>query len=165
MELLKFISTNEVIAQIISFLILFFILRKFFWRKALSFLDARRGKISQEIKDADKLKAEALQLAADYQAKLNNIEAEAHKRIQEAISEGRKIDDQIRKKAYEEAQDIINNAKASIRHELSLAKEQLKEEIVDLTIEATSMVFREKLTEETDKKLVNDFLERLDEVQ
>ncbi|MBI4981815.1 MAG: F0F1 ATP synthase subunit B [Candidatus Omnitrophica bacterium] len=165
MELLKFISTNEVIAQIISFLILFFILRKFFWSKALSFLDARRKNISQQIQDADKVRDEALQLASDYQAKLNKIEDEAHKRIQEAVAEGRKITDEIRKKAHEEAQDIINNAKASVRHELSLAKEQLKEEIIDLTIEATSMIFREKLTEETDKKLINDFLERINEAR
>ena len=80
------------------------------------------------------------------------------------MAEGRTITDEIRKHAHEEAQGIIKSAKANIQHELEVAKEELKEKIVDLTIAAAGNVIQEKLTEEGDRQLVRDFLNRMDEV-
>ena len=42
-ELLKLLSGSEIVAQIISFLLLFFLLRAFAWKRFLAVLDARRA--------------------------------------------------------------------------------------------------------------------------
>ncbi len=49
MELLKLLSTNEIVAQVLSFLILLFLLRKFAWKKILKILDERKEKIALEL--------------------------------------------------------------------------------------------------------------------
>jgi len=165
MELLKLLSTSEVFAQILSFLLLFFLLRKFAWKKILKVLDDRRDRIASELKRIEDGQAEVSRIKSDYEARLATIEALANKRIQEAIAEGRKITDEVRKKAHEEAQEIINNAKANIKHELAAAKDELKDKIIDLTIAATENVIQEKLTEEDDRRLVKDFLDKLDEIE
>jgi len=165
MELLKLLSASEIFAQVISFLLLLFLLRIFFWKKVLGLLDARKERIAQGLKRIEDSQREITQLKSDYEAKLDAIEVTAKARIQEAVEQGRKITEEVRKKAHEEAQDIIENSRANIKYELGKAKEELKEQIIDLTIKATESVIQEKLTEEDDKKLVGDFLDRLDKIK
>jgi len=162
MELLKLLSANEIIAQVLSFLFLLFILRIFAWKKILALLDERRDRIASELKNIGEAKSEIERLKSEYAVMLDKIEETADLRIEEAAAEGKKITEEIRKKANEEAQGIINKAKDNIRYELSKAKEELKDEIIDLTIKATENIIEEKLTESQDKKLVEDFLDRLD---
>jgi F-type H+-transporting ATPase subunit b len=163
-DLLKLLSTNELIAQIINFLILLLLLRIFLWKRVLTLLDRRKAKIADDLKKVEDSHAQAVKLQVEYEEKLAEIESEAHKKIQEAIAQGRQITEEMRKKAHEEAQTIINNAKSNIQHELEHAKEELKDKIVDLAISAAETVIEDRLTEEEDRRLVRDFLKRMDEV-
>jgi F-type H+-transporting ATPase subunit b len=165
MELLKMLSANEVVAQIVSFLILLTLLRVFAWKKILKLLDDRKEKIASEFKGIDSAKADIAKLKSDYEAKLANIDAEAKNRIDEAIERGKKITEEVRKKANEAAQDIIDNGKKSIGYELAKAKEELKDTIIDLTIKTTESMIEEKMTAESDRALVKKFLEKLDKAE
>ncbi len=165
MELLKLLSTNEIVAQLISFLVLLFLLRKFAWKKILGMLDQRRDKIVSEFKRIEDARFEVTKLRGDYEAKIESIEKLAREKIQEAIDEGKKITEQSRKQAHEEAQDIIENTRASVRYELNKAKEELKDKIIELTMKATENVITEKFTEDNDKELVKDFLTKLDKAE
>ncbi|MCX5706802.1 MAG: hypothetical protein NTW13_03985, partial [Candidatus Omnitrophica bacterium] len=97
----------------------------------------------------------------EYEDNLAQAASKAKAVIQEAHSEGREITAEIRKKAFEEAQDIIEAARKSVRHELAKAKEELKDEIIDLTLKATENIIQEKLTEEGDRRLVDNFLKTI----
>lgn len=156
------LSASEIVAQIISFLILLFILRKFVWKRILSLLDQRSGKIAAELQSVETAKLEIEQLKADYEVRLHAIGLLANEKIKEAVSEGRKITEEIKKKAQEEARKILEAADEDIRQELRKAKEELKLHIVELTISATENIIEKKLTAKDEKKLVEDFLESID---
>lgn len=162
MELLKLLNTSEIIAQIISFLLLFFLLRVFLWKHLLGLIDQRKERIAAEFKRIEDNKLEVSKLKSDYQAKLGAIEDLAKVKIEEAVLEGRKATEEIRKKAHLDAQDIIENARENVKYELLKAKEELRDEIVDLTISTAENLIKDKLTEDDDRKLVKDFLEQLD---
>lgn len=162
MGLLELLSTNEVIAQAISFLILFFLLRAFAWKKILKVLDERKERIASELKTLEDQKKEISALKSDYESKLSAMEEIKAQKIEEALGEGRKITEEIRKEAQLQSQMIINDARENIKYELSRAKEELKEKIVNLTIQATEDVIQEKLTSEGDRKLVKEFLDKID---
>ena len=70
----------------------------------------------------------------------------------------------MKKKAHQDAQGIIEDARENVKYEITKAAEELKNRIVDLTISAAERVIQEKLTEEQDKILVRDFLEKVDEI-
>jgi F-type H+-transporting ATPase subunit b len=165
MEFLKLLSTNEIVAQILSFLVLLLLLRIFAWRKFLQILDERKQRISSEFKKIDDTKLEISNLKTDYEARLAAIEETTKIKIQEAVDSGKQITEETRKNANLEAQKIIDNARLSIKYELSQAKEELKEKIIELTIKATENVIQEKLTAENDAKLVKDFLDQVDELE
>jgi len=164
MELLKLLSTNEIIAQVLGFLILLTLLRVFAWKRVLGVLDKRKERIAQEFKKIEETKADIEKLKTDYNAKLGSIEEAAKDRMHAASLESKIILEDARKAAYIQAQGIIDNAKASIKYELAKAKDELKNEIVDLTLKATENVIKEKLNQEGDKKLVREFLEGVDKL-
>ncbi len=165
MEILKLLSTSEIVAQVISFLILLFLLRIFAWKKILSLLDQRRDKIAAEFKQIEDAKHDVSRIKEELEAKLTKIQEIQQHKIEEAITKGKELTEQIRKKAQEEAQDIINKAKEDIRHELAEVKDELKEKIIDLTINAAETVIHERITKEQDKGLIREFLEKMDKVK
>ena len=165
MELLKLLDTSQIIAQIISFLVLFFVLRILVWKRFLKILDDRKEHLASEFKAIEDSKAQAAALKTDYEERLGNIEQIAKARIEDAVSEGKRIAEEIRKNANAEALQIIEKTDEAIKAELSRAREEFRDEVVDIAISAAGKVIEEKLTEKEDKKIVEDFLNRLDKVK
>lgn len=164
MELLKLLSTNEIIAQLVCFFTVFFLLRKFAWRRLLQLIDDRKNMIAAEFKKIEDAKTEILQANKDYEAKLGTIEQATKTKIELAVAEGEKAANGIREKARQDAQSIIEHAKESIQSEIHKAKEELKTRIVDLTLSATERIIKEKVKAD-DRKLVEDFIDELDKVK
>ncbi len=164
MELLKqLLSPGEIIVQIICFLILFTLLKKFVWNIFLKLLDERKERIASEFKKIGDLQSNAAKLKADYEQQLNTIDETAQKKIQEAVHQGKEIAGQIQDNARKDADKIIAAAKDNIQLEISKAKEELKKTMVDMTIRATEKLIKEKHNKEQDRKLVNDFLAELED--
>ena len=90
MELLKLLSANEIIAQVINFLLLLVLMRVFFWKRVLKLLDERRERIASQLENIESAKKEVEKLKDDYQKELNAIEAIKKLKIQEGIEVGRK---------------------------------------------------------------------------
>jgi len=162
MELLKLLSANELVAQIINFLILLLLLRLFFWRPVLKSLDERKKKIHDELRKIEEGKAEAESLKSKYETQLDYIEEEARLRINKALDEAKKMTDEMKKEAYEESQKIVESARQEVKYQVAKAQQELKEEIIELTIKSTQHLINEKLTSEDDKKIVEDFLKDLE---
>jgi len=164
MELLKLLSANELIAQIVNFLLLLALLRVFMWKRILKLLDDRREKISSELKNIDDVKSEVERLRLEYEAKISSTEELSRSKIEAAIEEGRRVAQKIKDEAEQDSERIASEAKETIKRELSKAKEELQTEIVDITIKIAEKVIEEKLSEGTDKKIVEDFLNRIDKI-
>ncbi len=165
MELLKMLSANEIVAQILSFFLLLFLLRHFAWKKILGLLDQRKEKISTQLNEIENAKIQIAQIKADYESKMASIQEQAKLKIKEAIEEGREINAQIRKEAHEEAQDIITDARSQVKYEVSKVQEQLKDKIVELALGAAKNLIQERLTEDTDRKIVENFIAEIEKVE
>ena len=162
MELLKLLSANELVAQTINFLLLLALLRVFMWKRVLKLLDDRREKISSELKNIDDVKSEVERLRLEYEAKISSTEEFSRSKIEAAIEEGRRVAQKIKDEAEQDSERIAVESRETIKRELSKAKEELQTEIVDITIKIAEKVIEERLSEGTDKKIVEDFLNRID---
>lgn len=159
------LSTSEIVAQIISFLLLFFLLRIFAWNKVLALLDARREKIAAEFREIEEVKAEVAKIKADYEAQLAAIDQTAARKIQEAVIAAKQVSEDIRKQAHGEAERIIRSGRESAQFELSKTKEVLKNEIVDLVIKTVKGVIGETLTGEQDERMIEEFLQKIEKAE
>jgi len=162
MELFKLLSANEVAAQIITFLILLFLMKRFMWKPFLGILDRRRELIVSEFKKIDDTRADVERLKAGYETKLSSIEAEAKEMIRAAVEESKREAEDIRQSAREEGEKILAKAQESIKAEVAKAEEELKDRIVNLTIDVASKVIEEKLTVENDRAIVETFIKEME---
>ena len=159
------LSASEILAQIVSFFLLLFLLRQFAWKKILALLDQRKEKISSQLGEIENTKLEIAGLKSDYESKISNIASQAQEKINQAVEEAKVVSVQMRKKAHEEAQDIIIDARQQVKYEVSKAQEQLKEKIVDIALNAARTVIQEKLTEDGDRKIVEDFIREVEKIE
>ena len=162
MELLKMLSANEIVAQIINFLLLMFLLRIFLWKRVLRLLDERKQRIASEFENIKNSKESLEKLRTEYEAKLSSIDDTARIKILEAVDKGNLIVEQVTEEAHLEAIKIIDSAKRDIKYEILKAKDQLKDQIVEHTMKAAQDVIKEKLTTEEDKKIIEGFLKEID---
>ena len=74
---MNLVDVPQVLTQILGFLLMVWILRRYAWGPVIGMLEARREKIAGEFKEGERLKAEAMALKARYDAELKTIDAQA----------------------------------------------------------------------------------------
>ncbi len=155
---------QQVLTQIVGFLIVLWVLKRFAWKPILSLLEERRQKIKSEFEAAALRKEEANQLLASYEAKLKEIDAAARAKITEAVSEAQKIAAEIKEEARQEGRELVVRSQAEIAREIAKAKVQLKEDMVAISLTATEKIISQKLDEPGHRRLVDEYLTRIERV-
>jgi len=159
------IKGPELLTQIIGFIIAVWILKAFAWKPLLGMLEQRRAKIQGDLDMAEKTKAEAADVLADYQNKLKDIEAAARVKIQEAIADGNKVAAELREQARVEAKDIISKARDELGRDIAKARIELRDEMVNMAIYATEKIISEKLDDAKHRALIHGFIEDVEKVK
>ena len=152
------IDPKQILVHAIGFLILLAILRKFAWGTLLKAMEARSQRIADEFAGIDRVKGELAKIKEEYQQHLTRIEEEARGKIQQAIAEGRRIASEIEEGARTRNRESLEKAKETIALEVAKAREGLKEQVVDLAIQATHKVLQQHLDEETDRRMIEAFI-------
>jgi F-type H+-transporting ATPase subunit b len=153
------INPGLVIWTIITFVILFFLLKKFAWGPILGALEKREKAIKDNVIQAQKTREEAESLFADYKVKLDSIKEEAKKLVEEGKAKGEKAREDLLDQAKKEYEEQLGRAK----REIALAKQKAIDEFqsyaVDLTLEVASRVAAKSLSDEDHRRLAMDTLD------
>jgi len=158
---MELVDIRQVLTQILGFLLMVWILRRYAWGPVLSMLEARREKIAGEFKEADRLKAEAVGLKGKYEAELRTIDAQARQKLTEAVSEGQRVAAEIRTQAQKDAQIRLERASDEIAREREKAKEILKEQVIGLSLRTAEKILRQKLDDPAQRKLAGEFIDEV----
>lgn len=153
------LEASQVIIQIFGFLIMLWVLKKFGWKPVLKMLNDRKEKIQSEFDNIAMQKEEIKKITETYEMKLKGIETEARHKIQEGITKGRLIAAKIQDEALINAREIAAKSRTDIEKELDKARNQLKGDLVKMTIAISEKIIREKLDDATHKKLITEFIE------
>lgn len=161
---MNLIDIPQVVTQIIGFLLLVWLLRKFAWGPVLNLLDARRDAIAGEFAAAERAKAEAEGLRLKYEQEMRGIEQQARQKLQEAVSEGQRVGSEIKAQAQKEAAQRIERADEEISREREKAKELVKEQVIRLSMRTAEKILRKNLDEPSQRQLVRSFIDEVDEL-
>ena len=156
------LDLQQILSQAISFIVLLMILRRFAWRPLLTILDERRRRIETTLGDVARQKTQMERLQADYSQRLAKIDDEARVKIQQAVLEGKRIALEVQEQARAQGQAILAKSKETVELELAKAKVTLRDQIVDMTVEAVERVLQQKLDAKTDRHLVETVLDELE---
>ena len=158
---MNLIDIPQVLTQIVGFLLMVWILRKYAWGRVLGLLEARRQKIAGEFAEAERRKAEADQTRAKFEQELRDIEVQKRVKLQEGVAEGQRVAAEIRAQAQKEAVDRLSRAQDEIAREREKAKELLKEQMVALAVRAAEKILRQKLDDQGQRKLAGEFIDEV----
>ncbi len=155
------IILQQVLTQIVGFLLLLWLLKKYAWGPLLAMLDDRRNKIAAELTDIKTTKEDLSQLRADYEARMQEIEKQARVKVQEAVLEGGQLAREITTAARAEADQILIKAKENIDREVAAARIQMRNEVASLVIRTAEKVIRKEMNEQKNKELVLQYMDEL----
>jgi F-type H+-transporting ATPase subunit b len=158
---MNLIDVRQVLTQIVGFLLMVWLLRRYAWGPLLGLLEARREKIAGEFKEVERRKAEAQELKGRYELELRGIEAQARQRLQEAMAEGQKLAAEIKEQAHSDAAHRLQQAADEIAREREKAKEILKQQMVALAVRAAEKILRQKIDDQGQRKLVGEFIDEV----
>ena len=155
-------ETNELIAGIVAFAIVFF----FVWKWALPAinrtLEARQQAIVGRLDEAEKAKLDAEKLRADYERQL----AEARTKGNQIIEEARKTAEQMKadvvQRAQSEADAILAKARDEAGSEKARAMAEARQEVANLTVDLAERVVGQSLDRETQLGLVERYIAELE---
>lgn len=149
-------------AQILNFLILVAILRALCYKPVVRMIKAREDKIAESLAKADSDVAEAEALKKDYQAQL----AEAREKAQAIVDKAEKVAASNRETSLQDTKREIEQmkkaAQAEIQRDRERAADQLKKEIVALSLLAAGKVVEKNMEASENEALVGDFIDKLD---
>lgn len=156
MEILANIGVDGriLLAQIVNFLILLFVLQRFVYRPLLAFLEERSKKIEQGLKDAEQARKQLSEAEAKQEALLVAARAEGQEMVKKAESVAARAREELLDTARSEAAKIAADAKRSIEEEKAKMFMEAKQELAGLVIAATEKVLVAKLDSEIDRELV-----------
>lgn len=141
------------LSQVISFILVALVLRRFAYKPILAVLEERRQRIAEGLLNAEKIKqqlAEAEQRHAEILAKAN---AQAQKMIDEARESAEHVGERKQQEAIAAAEQIIAKAKEASAIEREKVMAELKRELGRLVVDTTSKVTGKVLTSEDQRRL------------
>ena len=155
------IDWGQVIAQVVGFLVVLWILRKYAWGPVIDMLEERRAKIQGEFDEIDSKHIEVASIRKQLDERLRGIDQEARERIQAGVAEGEAVGNEVKLKAREEAHAILRRAEEQIERDKDKAQVALRDEMVTMVVAATEKLLQEKLDAETHRSRIESFIDSL----
>lgn len=144
------------LAQIVNFLVLLFVLQRFVYRPLLAFLDARAGRIEQGLKDAEAARLRLDEAESERSAMLEQARKDARELMERSEIRAHQLRQELSDAAHREAEKIIVETRKSMSEERRRTILEAREELATLVIAATEKVISAKLDTETDKALIEE---------
>ncbi|MBE6115597.1 MAG: F0F1 ATP synthase subunit B [Erysipelotrichaceae bacterium] len=162
-DILKLLVPNvwTSITQLCATAILFFALYKLGYKPVRKILDTRSEYEQRKLAEAEALKKENEELKKKMEEELAQAEERANRAIERARQEGNRLKDELVNEGREKTEQMLANAKADIAFERNRMLDEVQREIVDATISATEKMLSERIDEETDKRIIDDFIKEI----
>jgi F-type H+-transporting ATPase subunit b len=147
---------------LVLFLVTMWVLSKVAFPKIQEALDKRAATIAESIDAAERQRKESDELLSEYRARL----AEAREQADDIMARARKAAETAEAEATvagkEKREELVEAAKRDIEAETRRSLDQIRQEVADLTVLATERVTRKSLTDEDQKRLVEEALSEVD---
>ncbi len=143
----------KLIAQLVNFAIVLFVLWRFAYRPVLAMLEQRRQKVAEAMVNAEKAREELARTEAQRQQVLAETNAQANKLIEEARAAAAKVREQETQKAIKEAEQIVTKAREAAALERTRMLADVKRELGRLVVATTSKVTGKVLTPDDQRRL------------
>jgi F-type H+-transporting ATPase subunit b len=139
-----------------------YLLGKLAFPRIAEALDRRQKAIEDSIDAAEHTRQEAEQILAEYRERLAEARGQADEIVSRARKTGEAAENEIIADARSKREEMMEQTRRDIEAETRRAIQEIRAEVADLTVLATEKVARKALTDDDQKRLVEDALSELD---
>jgi F-type H+-transporting ATPase subunit b len=158
-KLINDFSFGLFIWQVVIFVGLIFLLKKFAWKPILDAVNDREEGIKNALESAENARKEMQNLQADNQRILQEARAERDSMLKDAREMKEKMVADAKSEAQAQGQKMIEQAKAAIESEKNAAMADLKSQVATLSLSIAEKVLKDELSnKESQTKLVEKML-------
>jgi F-type H+-transporting ATPase subunit b len=141
------------IAQLVLFLIVYFVLNRFAFAPLLKVLEERRKRIEEGQLNAEKIKKQLAEAELRYQEVLRKANDDSQAMLEESRKNNEAFSQREMDKAVKESAAIVERARHEITSERNRMVDEVKREMVSLVVKTTAQVAGKVLTPEDQKRL------------
>jgi F-type H+-transporting ATPase subunit b len=150
-----------VIAQVINFLILVWLLKRFLYKPILNAIDEREKKITAELKDADDKKAAAIKEQDDFNKRNAEFDQQKKLLMDKAIADTNAQRDKLFQDAKDEANTLRSNLEKSIKESQQNDELANADKTQKRVFSITKKLLKEMASSSLEDQSVNTFIRRL----
>lgn len=154
---------GDALFQLVMFLILLALLKKFAWGPLMGIMQQREEHISSEIDAAEQSRAEAKKLLEEQRSLLKEARLEAQGLIETAKKQGDVQREEIIEAARAESNRIKESAKLEIEQQKEQAVAAIREQVASLSVLIASKVIEKELSAADQEKLINEYIQEAGE--
>jgi F-type H+-transporting ATPase subunit b len=152
-------------ATLVVFALFAWVLGKFAWGPLLKIVDEREKTIREQVDSAQQAAADAKDLLVQHQEMLKGAGREREEILQKAVKEAEQVRADLVTKARADADQVVSKAREQMQREKDQAVAELRAQVSDIAIEAASRIVKSSLTDEAQRKLVDDYIQELPRAQ
>ncbi|MGG1677909.1 F0F1 ATP synthase subunit B [Neobacillus sp. NRS-1170] len=157
------VNYGDIIFQLIMFIVLLALLKKFAWGPLMGIMKQREEHVVSEISAAESSRAEAKKLLEEQRSLLKEARAEAQTLMENARKQGDLQREEIVVAARSEAERIKEAAKLEIDQQKEKAVAAIREQVASLSVLIASKVIEKELTAQDQDQLINEYLKEAGE--
>lgn len=146
------------IAHLVNFGILLFILWRFVLPPVQRMLDERRERIRESLEAADRMRTQAMDAERQVQAQLDEARRQGRQLVDEAQAIANRMQEDARVQAHTEIEQLRARAVQDIELQRDAAIASLRREFADVTITAAEKVINQSLDRQSHQRLIDDVL-------
>lgn len=147
------------IAQVVNFLFLVFVLAKFAYKPVAKMMEDRKNKIASDLEAAEKARTDAEAIQKECAEKLAAARQEAAAIIEEARKDAQALRDKAVADTRAEQDKIVADAKAAIANDKKAAMDDVRAQVVDLAMAAAGKIIGQKLGTDADKRMAGEIVD------
>ena len=148
--------------EVIAFAILLILLYFLVYPPIRDQIQRRQSQIEGAIDEAEKTRAEARELLAEYRRQIEEARGESRKILEEGRKQAEAQRERTKREAREEGDRIIQRAREEIERERDGALREVRREISGMVIQASEQVIGRELDADEHERLISDALDDLE---
>src|SRR3954463_8328861 len=156
------VTPGLMIWTIVCFLITLFVLKRYAFGPIQKAIDERRERIRQSIEEADRAREEARRLLEEHKKLIGRAKTDAEEILAEARRIAEANERRMREELETDRQRRLEETRKQIEAETRRALEQIRLEVVDLSLLAAAKVTRKSLDDADQKRLIEEAVGELD---
>jgi len=159
------IEPKLLLAQIINFSIIIFVLSKLLYKPILAMLEKRKKEIEKGLALSQRMQEEEVKLKQKQEKMLDETRKQARMILEEAKKQGKEAEREIVNEAHKEAKEIVEKGRLELAHLHKEMEKDLRKESVALATAMAKRLLVSVMKEDKQHQLLESQLKELESMK